>query len=53
MPLSLPTAARRSLPLLALFTHAALLAQSSPPQPLWEIGAVAFGVSQQPGFGLH
>ena len=47
MPLSLPTTTRRSLPLLALFTHAALHAQSSPPQPLWEIGAVAFGVSQQ------
>ncbi len=46
MPLSLP-AAPRLLALLTLFSHAALHAQSSPPQPLWEIGAVAFGVSQQ------
>jgi outer membrane protein len=46
MPPSLP-AAPRLLALLALFSHAALHAQSAPSQPLWEIGAVAFGVSQQ------
>ena len=47
MPLSLPTTTRRSLPLLALFTHAALHAQTAPPLPLWEVGGVGFGVSQQ------